>query len=263
MEPRYPETGEFQISNSDVETFLRCQYLYWKRRASRRRIVTVPMAIGTAVARAAEYDNQHKAQGYTVPLSDLAALAVQRYVRETEENEVQNAAKFNVDQSRDDVVEATRSYHRVISPAIEEPILVEAAIIADLGNGIHLAGRLDAAQESLVRDLKTGQPWDQRRTDRSRQLTAYDILYEAHFGESPRRVAIDTVSRWSGGKKLWRAKTIWSSRCERDRTAYVETVSRVKTAMEAGSDLPAPEGAWWCSASHCEMWQVCDVRPGA
>ena len=264
MEPRYPETDGFQISNSSLETFLRCHNLHWLRQTIGRRVVTVPMAIGSAVAKAAMFDNMGK-RGTHSPwsLPSLVDIAVNKYEEEVYNYEVQNAARFDIENSVDDVSNATIRYLQDISPQIKEPLLFEEAVLADLGDGLHLVGTPDCVEPGLVRDLKTGQPWDQRRVDRSRQFTAYDILYEAKYGKSPERIAVDSLSRPKKGGRLWGAKTIWSSRCERDRVAFVETARRARKAIEAGSDLPAPEGAWWCSESHCEMWNVCEVRPGA
>lgn len=264
VEPRYAESDGFQISNSSLETFLRCHNLHWLRQTMGRRIVTVPMAIGTAVAEAAKWDNASKRGSQHIwNQSSLVDLAVAKYEKEVYSHEVQNAARFHITNSTDDVVDATLRYLQDISPQIKRPLLFEEAVMADLGGGLHLVGTPDCVEPGLVRDLKTGQPWDQRRVDRSRQFTAYDILYEAKFGESPERIAVDSISRPKKGGRLWGAKTIWSSRCERDREAFIETAKRARKAIEAGSDLPAPEGAWWCSESQCEMWNRCEVRPGA
>lgn len=264
VEPRYPETEGFLISNSSLETFFRCGALYWKRRAEKRRIVTVPMAIGTAVARGAEADNLFKSQGFKPQrLAELVNLTVAAYEAETSENEVAHSSRVEIRAAVDDVAEATRAYSRDISVNVLNPLLVEEAVIADLGNGLKLAGTPDVIEHRTVRDLKTGQPWTQARTDRSRQLTAYDILYEAQYGHSPARVAIDTISRARGAGKLWNGTTIWSSRTEREREAFVECTDRAKKAIEHGDALPAAEGAWWCGGKWCEFWEGCEVRPGA
>lgn len=264
MEDRYPGAEGFRISNSTLETFLRCNHLHWLRKESRRRRVTVPMAIGTGVAAAAKQDNLSRASGFQpLSTSELVDLAVEAYQEEVELYEVQNAAKFDIEQSRDDAADATRAYVRDIQPTIIRPILVEEAVIADLGDGLELAGTPDLIESGMVRDLKTGQPWTQTRVDRSRQLTAYDILYEAAYGVNPERVAIDSVSRPRGSRRGWSGATIWSSRTERDRLALIGTIGEVRKAMEAGCDLPAPEGAWWCAEAQCDQWDVCKLRPGA
>ncbi len=52
-EPRYPEKASdvFRISTSSVETYLGCGIRYGLERTLGYRRTTVPMAIGTAVAR--------------------------------------------------------------------------------------------------------------------------------------------------------------------------------------------------------------------
>ena len=263
MEDRYKggESGAFRISHSTLQTFLMCALRHFLRERYKIRRATIPMVIGTAVARAAEYDNTAKASGARrVALVELQDVAAAAYSEEAESVELQISATGILGGGLDSAVAATAGYHRDISPTVTDPIVMEEPIIATISEGIELAGTPDLIEPGIVRDLKTGQPWTQTRADRSRQLTGYDLLHEARFGRTARRVAIDSVSRQPKG---WRGETLWSRRDERDREAFVQTVEAAVCAIKAGNAVPAPDSAWYCSENHCELWNVCTARPGA
>ena len=262
MERRYPEnpTDDFRISHSSLQTFLWCprRYRYQQEEHEQRR-ATIPMMIGTAVAAAAELDAEFKAAGERRRFaSTLVERAVFEYDLERERCD-SGATPLALAAAVDEVASATMAFHRDISPSITNPILAEKAIIATIAPGIELAGRPDLIEPLVVRDLKTGQPWTQARANKSRQLTGYDLLHEARYGQPARRVAIDTVGRTARG---WSGTTLWSYRTERDREAFVETVTCAVRAIKAGVDTPAPESAWYCSDDHCEFWKTCTARPG-
>lgn len=261
-EPRYPTpTDNFRFSNSTLQLFLRCGLAFLKSQEQRHRSATPAMAVGTAVAYAAEVDNAAKiAWAPRVSLSELVDAGVSRFERELEEAEVLGT-KFELDRAKDRAADGSRAYGEQLSPRINGVLLAEEVLIAEIAPGLELAGTVDCITEGVVRDTKTGRRWSQQRVDVSRQLSAYSLLYEARFGRPPARVAIDSLYEERG---RWRAETLWSSRSERELAAFVETAQRAKSAIEAGVFLPAAEGAWWCSDAWCPFWKGrCTARPGA
>lgn len=267
-EPRYPGADPkfFRVSNSSIEDFLRCGLYFWFRREGRdgggRGFATIPMTIGTAVSAAAEVACLKKKSEEKPPtLRGLIDVAVAAYDREQEVSIVE-AAPVEVDRGRDDAARAARAWGELIMPTIGEVHWAEQPLIAQFADaGLELAGTPDLIEPDLVRDTKTGRPWNQRMADRSRQLTGYGLLYRGHVGTRPRRVAIDNIHRNARGG--WTAKTLWSSRCERDEAAYLEVAQRVHNAIQKGVAMPAPEGAWWCADGWCPFWNRCTSRPGA
>ena len=268
IEPRYPGADKnfFRISNSSIEDFLRCGLFFWFRREGHdgtgRGFSTIPMTIGTAVSAAAEVACIRKKSEEPLPrLRDLVDVAVAAYDREHEMSYV-DAAPVDVCQGRDDAAGAARAWGELIMPTIGEVLWAEEPLIARFEEaGLELAGTPDCIEPDLVRDTKTGKPWNQRRADRSRQLTGYGLLYRAQVGSRPQRVAVDTVHR--NGRGGWTAETLWSSRTERDEAAYLEIAQRVHNAIQKGVAVPAPEGAWWCAEGWCPFWSRCTARPGA
>lgn len=266
-EPRYPGVtpGFFRVSNSSIEDFLRCALFYWFRREGRdggRGFATIPMTIGTAVSAAAELACVGKKQNAPAPtLRELVDVAVAAYDRE-QEVAIVEASVVEVANGRDDAAGAARAWGELILPTIGEILWAEEPLIARFAEAkLELAGRPDYIEPELVRDAKTGRPWNQRMADRSRQLTGYGLLYRGQVGTRPRRVAIDNVHRDRRGG--WTAQTVWSSRTERDESAYLEVAQRVHDAIQKGVELPAAEGAWWCADGWCPFWRRCTARPGA
>lgn len=266
-EPRYPgvKPGFFRISNSSIEDFLRCALFYWFRREGRgagERFSTIPMTIGTAVSAAAELACIRKKKEEALPsLREIVDAAVAVFDAEqrlsvVETSEVERA------KGRDDAAGASRAWGELVMPTVGEVLWAEEPIIARFPEArLELAGTPDLIEPDLVRDTKTGRPWNQRAADRSRQLTGYGLLYRAEVGVRPRRVAIDNIHRKRRGG--WTAQTLWSSRTDRDEGAYLEIAQRVHQAIQKGVALPAPEGAWWCAAAWCPAWKRCTARPGA
>lgn len=261
-ESRYPgaREGVFRVSQSSVETYLRCGLRYFYDRESPRRQTTVRMAIGTAVAVGARLDAWSKInRGEPATLRAIVDSSVDAYDCEVEECEVEDARAV-LSRGRDDVAEAASAFGREISPRIEPSTVVaaEVPVVAVIDDGIELAGTADLVTTKAVRDLKTGRRWTQRDADRTRQLTAYSILEEARAGVAPNRVAIDTVFRLRG---RWSAATVWSVRDESDRVAFVEAVRAMRAGVEAGVALPAPTAGWYCSRAWCPHWNRCALKP--
>jgi hypothetical protein len=261
-EPRYGTSDKFRINNSKLQLLLRCGLAFQFAEEERRRWATPATVIGTSVAAAAELDNRAKiAQAPRPSLADLVDVGVARFELEVSESEV-TATRFELDQAKDSAAGGARGYGELLSPRIDGVLMAEEVLIAEIAPGIELAGTIDCVTNGVVRDTKTGRRWSAQRADASRQLSAYSLLYEARFGTPPARVAIDSLYQERG---VWRAETLWSSRSERELSAFVETAERAKCAIEAGVFLPAPEGAWWCSETWCPWWKngKCTARPGA
>lgn len=262
-EPRYEdvEGGGFRISQSSLESYLRCGLLYEFQRTDPTRRATIAQMIGTAVSGAACKDNRAKiAGGYGLPARELVEAAVSEYEDDARTSEI-DAGRLEIAQGKDDTAGAAIGYATQLSGRISGVVLAEDPITDEVLPGLTLVGKPDVVTQTAIRDTKTGQPWTQERADRSRQLTGYDLLHRSTDLKRPVRLAIDSLfRRGSGGP--WVAATFYTTRSEADRSAFRETLRRARDAILAGVALPAPERAWWCSLRWCPYARRCPVFPG-
>jgi len=261
-EPRYPQETEgalFRTSSSTIETYARCGLRHEMDQAIKHRRTNVAMAIGTAAHEGARKDNQHKKDhGRGLAAPDIVDAAVAEYEIETAEAEVLQS-RLEIATGKDDTADAAYAYARQISPHVEQVLFAEFPVIARLGD-VELAGTPDYILRDLgVGDLKTGQPWTQDRTDRSRSLSAYGLLHHAQTGLYPRRVWIDSLYR---SRRGWAWTRLWSYRTEAHYSDFWFVLNAARRGIEAGVFMAAPEGAWWCSAKWCPHWLACPAVAG-
>lgn len=261
-EPRYPggRPGVFRVSQSSLETYLRCGIRYFLDRETKHRRSTVPLLRGIAVSEAACVDNTRKIDtGRGATLRALTDAAVASYDEGAGSAELPES-RSEIVRGRDSTAECARAYGVQLSPKITGVLLAEEPIHAAIDEWIELVGTPDVITEGgVVRDTKTGKPWTQHRVDRSRQLSGYDLLHEARFSRPTDRVAIDSFAETRNG---WQLTTYWSSRSEADRVAFVEAARRAKAGIEAGVALPAAEADWSCDRRYCEHWNHCPAVAG-
>jgi hypothetical protein len=242
-----------RITQSKLETYLRCGIRWDFERQDPTRHATVRMLVGSGVAAGAAEDNHAKiTRGSPASLGTIIDAAVAGYDLDASESEVPEP-KSEISRGRDDAAAAARCFGVQVSPALPGVIAAEAPMLAVL-RGVELAGTPDVVTEEGIGDGKVGQPWTQARADRSRQLSGYGILHRIHLGRFPRRLWIDSIS-FSRGE--WRWERLWTARAEEDYSAFLEAMTRAAGAMQAGIALPAPEGAFWCSKAWCPHWGRC------
>lgn len=257
--PKYPPTrrGVTRITQSTLEEYLRCGVKWRFSRESRHEWATVRMAVGTGVGIGAHEDNERKiTTGEPAKLREIVEIAVTGYELEVETVEVPEAPA-EVARGKDTTASAAREYGKRVSPLLTDVIEAESPIVAEVAEGLEIAGTPDYVTREGLGDLKTGQPWSQARADLSRQLTVYGLLHAARHGSYPRRLWIDSIGRVHGKRVAWDAHRLWTGRSVEDYRAVLEVIDAARRGMEAGICLPAPEGAWWCSAKWCPFWRRC------
>jgi len=248
--------GPNSISQSLIESYLKCGLRAKFQFIEQKRIINTRMATGTGVSRAAEADNRHKIDtGSGLRLPDLQEKAVTAYENEIVLSEV-NETKHEIAVGKDRTAKASVAYGQYVSPAINGVRDTEGSITIDI-DGIIYAGTPDYITLDGVGDLKTGKPWRQDRADASRQLTAYGLLHRARYGEFPTRVWIDSVFENRG---RWEAQRLWSSRTKTDYQGFVHILKAAFSAMQGGVFLPAPEAAWWCTPKWCPYYKMCPAK---
>jgi hypothetical protein len=256
---RYPSTtGLFRISNSDIQCYLQCGERYRLKRQDNIQRTTVRMAVGSAVARGAQRDNESKiVSAHGLPIRDIIDVAVAEYETVTANSELPDT-RAEVASGKDDSASAARVFAIDVSPRIV-PIAAEKKTIVQLGEDLELAGTIDYATADGIGDLKCGKPWSQFRADPATQLSAYGWIFRGLYGEFPRRVWIDSVHR---DKRGWAASRLWSSRTQEDYTAFLRLLRCVHDGIQSGVFVPASELDWRCSPTYCEYWHVCQYQAG-
>lgn len=259
--PKYPPRtpGVWRISQSELETYLRCGIRWQFEKEQKHRTATIPMVIGAAISELVKFDNEAKmnATRSTLKLTEFHEVAQTAYERELRDSEVLGSG-VEKENGRNDVHGAATGWLFLGSDKITDVVGAEKSMLCQIDDW-ELAGTADTITKDTVRDTKTGQPWNQDRVEKSRQLTGYSLLIRANFGSYPSRVAIDNVWRQprSKGSDGWGVRTFWDVREERDFIAFIDVAMRARKAMDAGVVLPAPEGAWWCSRKWCPFWSRC------
>jgi hypothetical protein len=254
MRPIYPPPGRLpRITQSQIESYLRCGVRYFLEHECTRRVCTVRMAVGSGVAVGAWQDNRSKlARGIGLPACEIVDASVAAYAEEIEESDCADS-RLEQGQGEDLVANAAECYAREVAPKTTGILAAEEPMLAEMGD-LEVAGTPDVVTTAGIGDTKVGQPWTLERADRARQLSGYAILHWSRRGRLPSRVWIDSVSRSRSG---WQATRWFSVRTEKDCTAFLETARKVREAINAGTALPAPEGAWWCSRKWCPWWTRC------
>lgn len=248
MSRRYPDARPDAITISELVSYLRCGIRWAIERDRQERRITLPMAIGTGVARGAQADNERKIAGGTLLIADVVDAAVSGFDQEVESSIVE-AAPIEVDRARDGTAEAALAYARDISPqdAPEDVLYAEQPLMAHVGPH-QLVGTPDVITREGVGDVKTGQPWTQDRVDRWPQLTHYGILHREARGHYPGRFWIDSISPTRNG---WRGVRFPTYRDWEDYEAHLTVINHCATGMKRGVTLPAPPTAWHCSQKWC------------
>lgn len=268
--PQYPpkRQGVTRITQSALETYLRCG-LRWKfERESRHDWATVRMAVGTAVAAGTLHDNRSKmACGKAAKLDEIIEQAVTGYETEVETVEIPESMAEIV-AGKDLAAGAARAYGAFVSPKILRVIAAESPIVAEVSEGLEIAGTPDYLVQVGQKDVglgdeKTGgQLWTQDRADGARQLTEYGMLVRAKYGTYPKQLWIDSISYGRGKTPTWKAQRFTTTRSAEQYRALLEVIDTARRGMRAGICLPAPEGGYWCSEKWCPFWGQCPAVSG-
>jgi len=250
-------------SASALSTYERCGERYRRRYVERERGPgSVPMAVGTAVHRAAALDNGARlALDQRAKLGELVDVAVAAYDEALDRDRVEAPAPER-GEGRDGAAAGARGWGAHVSPSLPRPLACEERIEADLA-GVRLVGVLDYVTPGpagdVVGDLKTGRAPAAGAAARSAQLTLYGILWRAKTGRWPAAVALDHLRPPSAKRRAatWQHERQASPRGPGDYAAVVARIGQVQAAVAAGVFLPAGEHEFTCAPRWCEFWPTC------
>lgn len=270
-EYRKPKPGFLRWSASSLTQYLRCQMAYWFRfsdykhnRIDDGKRTNVALATGSAIHRASAVAAvTRKYGGDIIRESSFVDHAVSSYDEECKSNEVSEAPGIVV-KHRDDVVACAQEYARSVLPKLPEAekiLMVEVPLYAYLEDDqthIELCGTMDRIDVGSFDDTKTSRAWHQDEADRSVQFSIYDALYRANFKGDP-EIRVANIARTGKG---WFTQTVTTRRSAEDRSALWQILRRSTIARAKGSDMPAPEGSWYCSKKWCPFWNDCPAVIG-
>ncbi len=207
-----------------------------------------------------------------MPRRDVIDVAVTAYderlddegieLRGDEETRGKNAV---VGDYRDQTATLAGAFSDLVAPQVMHPVAVEEKIELDVEMlGIKFVGVLDVAQEygnvTTLEDLKCGSKLHgQDAVDGSDQLTFYAMGWQTTRGRLPDAVGLRSL------RELKRGPTqtlVIGHRTDDHVVKLLRIISATVRAISAGSFVPAPPGAWWCSKRWCGYWHMCRYRGG-
>lgn len=259
-EPRYGSESHARVSQSSVETYLRCglRYLADREFPTGRGRSTIPMAIGSAVDAAANLDARATRDLDERPsIAAMVDCAVEAY----DQAAPLATSPWEIARGRDDAAAATRVYATRVAH-LDTHVLSSQSVLAAKLENVELVGTPDRVTLEGIGDLKVGRSWTQAMVDRSRQLSAMSLLWARRGPEpetTPTRVWIDSIHRTPRG---WSHERIYSVRTEAHRESYAFIAVEAVKAIRKNVFLPASEGAWWCSRDWCPHHSSCPAVSG-
>lgn len=151
-------------------------------------------------------------------------------------------------------------HHKEIAPHIK-PVAVQEAFVIETDAGYNLGGTLDVVDaEDFCRDSKTAKAkYDDDAISRAVQPALYDFAFETLRGRSAKGFAYDVMIKPTKTLPA-RSQVVKGTVTAGDREWLFGAIEQMHKAILAGVALPAPDGAWWCSAKWCGYWNICKGR---
>lgn len=111
-----------------------------------------------------------------------------------------------------------------------------------------------------IRDTKTSaKSPNASRAHESSQLSAYALASHVLDGKIPDAVKLDFLVDLKRGVKT---ATLESTRNFDDIDNYLNRLANAVAVIRSGNFVPAPDTAWWCSATQCGFHSTCPYARG-
>jgi hypothetical protein len=160
---------------------------------------------------------------------------------------------------KDEVVQLAGLHATKVAPSIvPTAIEVRIEVPPSAALPVTLVGILDLIDGGdRIRDTKTKQKSpSEGDADLSDQLTAYDLLFRALYGQAPKDLVLDHLVRTPGRGEL-KVVSQATTRSISDLGVYLRRVEAAVRAVDAEIFLPAPQDSWSCSERHCGYATSC------
>jgi len=255
------------ISYSQMNTLHKCGEQYRRRYIEGEKVPPgVAQIRGSSVHKPIELNLINKMQtGEFLPLEAIGDLAADTVAAKMD-GEIRldgdyaemglAAAKGFV---QNEVVSLSLLHAKQVAPSMS-PKAVEVRIELPPSDAIpvKLVGVLDIVDEHTgVHDTKTAQKSPGKSdADDSGQLTTYDLLHRAHYGEEPKGLSLDVLVRTPSKGDL-KVVSLQTKRSVEDLGVYVRRVQAAVRMIESEIFLPAPQDSWQCSTRFCGYAESC------
>lgn len=233
-----------------------------------RQPPAIAMLKGTGVHIGAETNFTQKIDSHEdLPVPQIQEAAVNGFEESVETDgiiltpaELQIGKKKVLGAAVDEVARLSAGYGELIAPRYQ-PRTAEQTFEIPIAENWNITGRIDwigstpEDREEVVVDMKTGKSSPDPKTDM--QFALYGLWYRREYGRFP----VVRVEHLKPNKKVVNdtKETLLN---ESDVSPMLNRIqSFIKRAEALGSGItdpmPAPPGAWWCSASWCGYWHEC------
>lgn len=162
-----------------------------------------------------------------------------------------------------DEVTALAELHALKLAPILKPERVQAKITLAPGRTFPwpFLGYIDLIEDGRIRDLKTSTKAPPALLAHNNiQLSAYDLLYRAHYGAAPRGLGLDYFWRTPGGERDF--KVLPTERTIVDLKVFRDRALAAATMIEREVFLPAPVDSWVCTPRFCGYTDRCRFYAG-
>lgn len=148
-------------------------------------------------------------------------------------------------------------HHTKLAPSIQ-PATVQEKFVIETDAGFNIGGTIDYTDKAgWIADTKTSKnKYSFDAVSKAIQPTLYDFAYEALRGEKAKGFRYDVLIKPTKTKPP-EVQQVAAEVTETDREWLFDTITNVHKAIEAGIELPAPEGSWYCSPDWCGYWSRC------
>lgn len=158
---------------------------------------------------------------------------------------------------KDLTINLSRMVHRKLAPSIN-PISVQESFKIITQEPYNLIGVIDYVEDNgTVVDFKTSKrPYTEDSITRNVQAALYDLAYELTYKTKSSGFRFDVAVKPTKTRNV-QIQQVSGKVAESDREWLLNTVNCIHKAVEAGAELPAPDGVWWCCEKWCAYWHRC------
>ncbi len=161
----------------------------------------------------------------------------------------------------DESADLAGEYRRAIAPKVDPAhVELKLELAPSTAWPFTFVGVLDVVDTAkLIRDTKTKRKAPAGDVaDMTGQLSAYEILYRARFGEPSAGQRIDFIWRTPARREV-KSVTQSTTRTTHQLAQFAVRVQRMHQALEAEVYIPAKAGDWICSERWCQFTDICPV----
>jgi hypothetical protein len=222
----------------------------------------IALLVGSGFHAGAEVNFRQKIETYEdLPQDDIVEAAVEGfktraaggYLLSREETRRGGAVVMG---EATDLLARLATVHATDQAPDYQPVAIEDRVRLVLPEASRdLVGVIDLVDQSkAVIDFKTAaRAPHAAEVDNSIQLTIYAAFYRTAYGDFPRQVSLDVVTKTKTPKRV----RLNGRRGPGSMGALANRINSALATIEAGTYLPTNQDNWWCSPKWCGYWHTC------